>query len=462
MQTNDDNLIFERYQQINEISNVAGTGQSYSMWNRLKSEFGQSKLGKHLGLFKGAQGQVDTERKANELTRRLQEFAGQTGQDIKMLMNDPASMANWLNQQVPQVVGDSRLSNTFDGSQYAQKMQPNQSPHDFFTYVINQTVKGLSQMPAQPSTPQVDTNVDNILQNLNALSVDPAVDPKKRAVVNNTISSIQKTFKGDGEKASKTSTVKKSAAAPVKATTTSVEPVASKTSAPTPTTTPVVTKPVTTTGPAPVKTSAPTPTAIPVSNTSSPAPETVTTSAAPKISEPAQTLNAPVAAPPVVAPKAPVKPKSAKKAAKEKAAESQEPIADTTEEPKPSQSSVVPKGLELSGDSLKAAKLSLMKLFPRTSSFTGEDRTTELETMMKAMGLLPGGGNDPLPQIKQYLTSDQQELEKNIKGLSISTKIPVEQLKAYLAPQTTVAAESMKRRGKMIYEKITFIDCRTI
>lgn len=445
MQTPDDHLIFERYQQINEISNVAGTGQSYSMWNRLKSEFGQSKLGKHLGLFKGAQGEVDTERKANELVRRLREFAGQTGQDIKSLMNDPSNMTNWLNQQIPQVVGDSRLANTFDGSQYAQKMQPNQSPHDFFTYVINQTVKSLSQLPTQPSTPQVDTNVDSILQNLNALSVDPSVDPKKRSVVNNAISSIQKTFKADD--------TKKPARTGRKTTSTSAPA-------------PVVTKPVITTGPARVPsttaatasaTPVTTPTSTPVA-TASAAPAATSTPITPRIQEPAQTLSTSAGEVP-----AETKPKkqqvSAKKAAQtEKSKATQQPATTTSTT---SGASNIPKGLELSGDSLKSAKLSLMKLFPRTSSFTGEDRAAELESVMKVMGLMPGGGVDPLPQIKQYLTTDPQELEKNIKGLSISSKIPVDQLKAYLAAQPAVTAESAKHKGRMIHEKITFINCKT-
>lgn len=394
MRTKDEQLIFERYQQINEISNVAGTGQSYSMWNRLKSEFGQSKLGQHLGLFKGAQGQVDTERKANELTRRLQEFAGQTGQDVKYLMRDKQSMANWLNQQVPQVVGDDRLAKTFDGSKYTASMQPQQSPHDFFTYVINQTVQELSQLSPQASTPQVDTNVDGILQNLNALSVDPSVDPQKRSVVNNAIASIQKTFKGSGPRSPRTSRGR--ATAP---STTTASTATSSTAA--------------TSAPASTQTSASQPTAIPVTNTTSAATTPQTTASA---TTQAPTKGASTAQKQVTSKQsAPVKQMSPKKAASvaKAAAQQAAPNAadqsitasaqEITEPSETIKSTATSDGAQKQPSKKSSAPLIASKMLqgsdleetiqalkPCLTGLDSEDKTMELRKLLKSLGAIDG------------------------------------------------------------------------
>lgn len=449
MQTTDDQLIFEKYQQINEISNVAGTGQSYSMWNRLKSEFGQSKLGQHLGLFKGAQGKVDTERKANELTRRLQEFAGQTGQDVKSLMRDPASMANWLNQQVPQVVGDSRLAKSFNGSSYSNQMA-GRSPHDFFTYVINDTVKNLSQMPVEEPTQQVDANVDSVLSQLNALNSDPNVPNEKKGAVINAYNALNKTFKGTTARATKASTK-----TPSKTSTASAA--AAPISAPTST----MTKPVTASGPTVVKTAAPKPTATPISTAPAASPKPVATPAA--IKEPSETLGTPtIPAKSETTPKMSSKKKaSVTTTAPEKAAAVATPSATTTPETS-SDINAIPKGRELNDPSTVAtAKSELRKIFPSTASFKSADREDEITNVLKALGSVAGGAKDPVPHIKQYINKDSESLNKSIKNLSKIVGIDPEKLSAYFTSTPAVAAESVKRKGKMIYEKISFIDCRT-
>jgi len=156
MYTNDDQLIFEQYQQINEISNVFGTGQDYSMWDRLKSEFGSSKLGKSLGLFKGAQGRMAVERAANDLIRRFQEMSGKRGQNEQQVFADTNLMQRWINDQIPQIVHDARVGSDFDVSTLPSFLTYKSNPSGLKPYallksVINDTYQKMHSGDQQPA-----------------------------------------------------------------------------------------------------------------------------------------------------------------------------------------------------------------------------------------------------------------------------------------------------------------------
>lgn len=408
MRDTDDQLIFEKYQQINEISDVMGSGQNYSVFNRLKSEFGKSKLGQKLGVFSGAQGTIDTEKKANELVRRLQQFAGQTGQSVESLMKDPESMSNWLNQQMPQVVGDNRTSTVFDGAKYVAAVQ-GKSPHDFFTNIINDTVKKLSQLPAPQASQPTDASVAAVLDQLNTLNNDPNITPDKKGVIINAYNSINKKFKGTSP----------TAAASI---TTSTAPQSATPAAP------QATQPA----PVPAAVAVPAPTA-------QPAP-----------------VPAPTAKPAGTAPKkvgikrSAVSSKKAKQLAAKGEQEKQSSSKPTTEAPKRTKTNkagVVPPQAtrKLTSDDVKAVASELKKCLPGIKN--SKEKTFEVKNILTALGIIPGtSSNASLAQIGSA-NVDRARLAKFIPVLASAIKVNKDELMNYF-------------KATKLVEYYNFIDCR--
>lgn len=96
MQTSDEALIFEKYQQLNEIGLLGG--QQYSFGNRLGAWAGKKLTGGLLG--KGAQANVNIEKDTNHFLRTLQNDARHAGTTVKELLKTPQSIINWVKQNI--------------------------------------------------------------------------------------------------------------------------------------------------------------------------------------------------------------------------------------------------------------------------------------------------------------------------------------------------------------------------
>lgn len=124
MQTQDDLLIYERYQQSQQLNEVLGTaaalgagaagllaapvakamGYRYSPWERLKSKFGSG----------AAQGRVEVEKQANELVGQLKSDATKAGfKDHKDASKDSQWFTGWLT---------NNLGIQFKGNQTVEKL----------------------------------------------------------------------------------------------------------------------------------------------------------------------------------------------------------------------------------------------------------------------------------------------------------------------------------------------------
>lgn len=466
MYDKDAQLIFEQYQQINEIANLAGSGQNFSIWDRLRSEFGQSKLGKKMGVFTGAQGKVDTEKKANELVRRLQEFAGQTGQSVANVMQNPAQLASWMNQQIPQIVNDARLATNFDVNTYGVNQTQFKSPHDYFTAVINSVTKSLAQPAAAPSqlTPQQDQE-QNYLQakraheleamRLKNMALSAASNQTPQQVPKQTTTQLTPQQEQEQEflkqkrayelEAMRLKNLSLSAAATKQQRPSRSPKQAAASAAP-----PNQTQPQQVVSPQQSPVEAP-PQSVPQSTT--PQAKVVKQ---PTVSAKKQAAIAAKTSPVATSSPAPVSKTAAKP-----------PGASAKKMAKAGATTSTPKSVEqqplstqkLGEDELKTVKTLIKRLFPISSTFKGEDRDAELMDVLKALGVVEGKSVDPkLTSVKSNITKDPEVLQHQIKQLAPIIGVSKEQLEDLFSP---TKKESTQHASRIFVEKLSFIDCRT-
>ncbi len=93
MQTRDDQMIFEQYQQIDEITMPFTGGKQMSIGKRLK-KFIPGRIGNR------ASNQIDVETDVNHFIGDLQDFADTTGTTVKAVIADPQKFNNWVQDTV--------------------------------------------------------------------------------------------------------------------------------------------------------------------------------------------------------------------------------------------------------------------------------------------------------------------------------------------------------------------------
>ena len=93
MQTHDDQMIFEKYQQINEIALPFTGGKQMSLSKRLK-KFIPGRIGKRAG------NQIDVETDVNHFIGDLQDYADTTGTTVKEVIADPQKFNNWVQDTI--------------------------------------------------------------------------------------------------------------------------------------------------------------------------------------------------------------------------------------------------------------------------------------------------------------------------------------------------------------------------
>jgi hypothetical protein len=169
MQNRDDLLIFERYQQIDEVF-----GYGWSPWQKVKAAMGS----------KHAASKLDVEKQTNQLVASLKRDSIQSGfEDYKQAARDKNWMSGWLSQNL----GIDLKNN----KEVARALKQSSEPFDVIKTAITQANRlqyaPQTQQPAtapktqQPVVPQAQAQQTQAQQPQQAPAPQPAQAPQGTA-----------------------------------------------------------------------------------------------------------------------------------------------------------------------------------------------------------------------------------------------------------------------------------------